>query len=155
MSEQLQNEPRRLVLQKTVSPTAVACPQCYGSVPAQEDGGRSLYRADSCCWQAGHPEPAAALVAHRPCLLLVDGLLIRLQHLLQRQFPGLGQVPRLYAVRGNGYPWVSILGCSAGGSCHGGDTVKPILHLLNTEAIDAIRTLLSTSPRFTSPAARH
>lgn len=112
------------------SPTAVARhPQGHGSVPVQEDGRWTLHRADSCRGRAGHPEPAAALVAHRPCLLLVDGLLVGLQHILQRQFPGLGQVPRLDALRGHGYPWVSILGGSLGGSCHGGGTVKPILHL--------------------------
>lgn len=129
------------------SPTAaVLCPQRHGSVSVQEDGGRTLHRADSRRRRAGHREPAAALVAHRPCLLLVDGLLIRLQHLLQRQFSGIGQVPRLHAVRGNGYPWVSILGGAVGGSCHGCSTVKPILHLFTAEAIDASTHSCPTSP---------
>lgn len=105
----------------------------------EEDGGRVLHPADSPCRRAGHPEPAAALVAHRPCLLLVDGLLVGLQHLLQRQFPGLRQVPGSVAVRGGGHPWVPILAASVSGSGHGCDAVEPILYSASTGAIDADR----------------
>lgn len=104
--------------------------QWHGSVPVQEDGGGLLHPADRGHRRAGQPQPAAALVTHRPCLLLVDGLLVGLQHLLQRQFPGLGQVPRLAAVRAGGYsPRVPVLGGFAGESSHDCDGAEPIVYL--------------------------
>lgn len=119
-------------------PTVVVLlPQRHGSVPVQEDGGGLLHPAGRGRRRAGQPQPAAALVAHRPCLLLVDGLLVGLQHLLQRQFPGLGQVPRLAAVRAGGYPpRVPVLGGSAGESGHDCDGAEPIVHSsLDAEAM--------------------
>lgn len=103
--------------------------QRHGSVPVQEDGGELLQPASRGRRRAGQPQSAAALVAHRPCLLLVDGLFVGLQHLLQRQFPGLGKIPRLAAVRAGGYsPRVSFLGGSAGESSHDCDGAEPIVY---------------------------
>lgn len=131
--------------------------QRHGSVLVQQDGGRVLHPADSPGRRAGHPEPAAALVAHRPCLLLVDGLLVGLQDLLQRQLPGLGQVPRLSAVRGGGYTGLTVLGASGGGSSHDCDVAEPMLHSVSTGAIYEVRRLarspVSTAFKYRSYAS--
>lgn len=61
-------------------------PRADRAVPPQEDV-RRVPDAPPSTRRA--PQPAAALEAHGPRLLLVDGLLVGLQHLLQ------GQLPRL------------------------------------------------------------
>ncbi|TNN29026.1 hypothetical protein EYF80_060827 [Liparis tanakae] len=92
----------------------VAPPQGHGPVPVQQQGGRVRQPAAGSPG-AGRPQPAAALVAHGPRLLLVDGLLVGLQHLLQRQFP------RLRALSGGRYPRAPVLRAPAAvaGSGHG------------------------------------
>lgn len=70
-------------------------PRANRAVPTQEDVCR-VPDAPHAARLA--PQPAAALEAHRPGLLLVDGLLVHLQHFLQGQLPRLGprRAPRAF-----------------------------------------------------------
>jgi hypothetical protein len=70
-------------------------PRANRTVPTQEDVCR-VPDAPHAARLA--PQPAAALEAHRPGLLLVDGLLVHLQHFLQGQLPRLGprRAPRAF-----------------------------------------------------------
>lgn len=80
--------------------------------------------------QARHSQPAAALIAHRPSLLLVNGLLVGFQHFFKRQFPGFGEVPGLTPLRRDRHSGIAFLSASAGGSGHDCGTSKSILYSL-------------------------
>lgn len=81
-----------------------------------------------CPVQARHSQPAAALVAHRPSLLLVYGLLVRFQHFFKRQFPGFCEVPGLGPFRRDWHSRIAVLSASVGGSGHDCGTSKSILY---------------------------
>ncbi len=79
-------------------------------------------------WRSPDEEPrlSTALETHCPRLLLVDGLLVRLQHLLQRQLPDLSS-PR----------GVSVLTAAVGRSGH----AYSVLGSSSSVSVDAVMTL--------------